>query len=54
MDDGNGTINFEDFCLILRDYARQSDPEAVFRNAFRAFYLDEQGWLYQNLILCFV
>ena len=43
VDDGNGNVSFEDFCNILTDLDKEMDTEAVFRNAFRAFYKDEEG-----------
>ena len=43
VDDGNGNVSFEDFCNILTDMDKEVDTEAVFRNAFRAFYKDEEG-----------
>ena len=43
VDDGNGNVSFEDFCNILTELHKEMDTEAVFRNAFRAFYKDEEG-----------
>ena len=43
VDDGNGNVSFEGFCSILTELHRETDTEAEFKNAFRAFYKDEEG-----------
>ena len=43
VDDGNGNVSFEGFCSILTELQKETDTEAEFRNAFRAFYKDEEG-----------
>ena len=42
-DDGTGNVDFNSFCNVLRELHSETDPEAVFRNAFRAFFKDEEG-----------
>ena len=44
FDDGSGTLNFPDFCNILRQISKEKDPESHFKYAFRAFSKDEKGW----------
>ena len=43
VDDGNGNVSFEGFCSILTELHKETDTEAEFKNAFRAFYKDEEG-----------
>ena len=43
VDDGHGNVSFEGFCSILTELQKESDTEAEFKNAFRAFYKDEEG-----------
>ena len=43
VDDGNGNVSFEGFCSILTELQKETDTEAEFKNAFRAFYKDQEG-----------
>ena len=43
VDDGSGNVSFDSFTTIIRELASETDPEAVFKNAFRAFFKDEEG-----------
>ena len=43
VDDGNGNVSFAGFCSILAELHKETDTEAEFKNAFRAFYKDEEG-----------
>ena len=43
VDDGNGNVSFAGFCSILTELHKETDTEAEFKNAFRAFYKDEEG-----------
>jgi len=43
VDDGSGNVSFQDFCSILTELHKEFDTEELFRNAFRAFYKDEEG-----------
>ena len=43
LDDGNGNVSFEGFCSILTELQKETDSAAEFRNAFRAFYKDQEG-----------
>ena len=43
VDDGSGNVSFEEFCSVLNDLQKETDTEAEFKNAFRAFYKDEEG-----------
>ena len=43
VDDGSGNVSFEEFCSVLSDLQKETDTEAEFKNAFRAFYKDEEG-----------
>ena len=54
MDDGSGNVSFDSFTTIIRELASETDPEAVFKNAFRAFFKDEEGWFALNVYLIFV
>ena len=43
VDDGTGNLNFESYCNVLRELHKETDAEAVFKNAFRAFSKDNEG-----------
>ena len=43
VDDGHGNVSFQGFCSILTELQKETDTEAEFKNAFRAFYKDEEG-----------
>ena len=43
VDDGHGNVSFDGFCSILTELQKETDTEAEFKNAFRAFYKDEEG-----------
>ena len=43
IDDGTASLAFEDFCLLLREKSKETDPEILFKDTFRVFSKDEEG-----------
>ena len=43
VDDGTASLDFEDFCLVLREKAKEIDPETLFKDTFRVFSKDKGG-----------
>ena len=43
IDDGTASLAFEDFCLLLREKSKETDPETLFKDTFRVFSKDEEG-----------
>ena len=48
IDDGSGTLNVDDFLLVMRESSRDLDIEIHFKDAFRAFSKDKDGECDQN------
>ena len=42
--DGNGTIEFSEFCLMMKRMMKETDSEMI-REAFRAFDRDGNGFI---------
>ena len=43
IDDGSASLAFADFCLLIREKAKELDPETHFKDTFRVFSKDEEG-----------
>ena len=43
IDDGSASLSFPDFCLLIREKAKELDPETHFKDTFRVFSKDEEG-----------
>ena len=43
IDDGSGNMDFNDFCLVMKEKTKEMDPEIHFKDTFRAFSKDEEG-----------
>ena len=43
IDNGSGTLNVEDFFLVMKESNRDIDMEMHFKDAFRAFSKDKDG-----------
>ena len=43
LDDGSGTLNFEDFCKVMLEKNQEVDAETDYKESFRVFSKDEQG-----------
>ncbi|XP_023325721.1 calmodulin [Eurytemora carolleeae] len=43
IDNGSGTIDFEDFLVVMREKVREIDLEIHFKDTFRVFSKDEDG-----------
>ena len=43
IDDGSGTLNVDDFLLVMAESSRDIDMEMQFKDAFRAFSKDKDG-----------
>ena len=37
IDDGTGTLDFNDFCLVIKEKTKEMDHETHFKDTFRAF-----------------
>ena len=48
IDDGSGTLDFSDFCLVIKEKTKEVDTEIHFKDTFRVFSKDEEG---KNAIL---
>ena len=46
IDDGSGTLNVDDFLVVMRESSRDIDGEIHFKDAFRAFSKDKDGALF--------
>ena len=47
IDDGSGTLDFSDFCLVIKEKTKELDSETHFKDTFRVFSKDEEG---KNLV----
>ena len=43
IDDGSASLSFPDFNLLIREKAKEVDPETHFKDTFRVFSKDEEG-----------
>ena len=43
IDDGSGTLDFTDFCLVMKEKTKELDSETHFKDTFRVFSKDEEG-----------
>ena len=43
IDDGSGTLDFSDFCLVIKEKTKEVDTEIHFKDTFRVFSKDEEG-----------
>ena len=43
IDDGSGTLDFSDFCLVIKEKSRELESETHFKDTFRVFSKDEEG-----------
>ena len=43
IDDGTGTLDFNDFCLVIKEKTKELDHETHFKDTFRAFSKDDEG-----------
>ena len=43
IDDGTGTLDFNDFCLVIKEKTKEMDSETHFKDTFRAFSKDDEG-----------
>ena len=43
IDDGSGTLNFSDFCMVIKEKSRELESETHFKDTFRVFSKDEEG-----------
>ena len=43
VDDGSGNLDFNDFCLVIKEKTREVDTEIHFKDTFRVFSKDEEG-----------
>ena len=43
LDDGSGTLNFDDFCKVIQKKKKEVDPETDYKETFRAFSKDDEG-----------
>ncbi|XP_023346987.1 calmodulin-2/4 [Eurytemora carolleeae] len=43
IDDGSGTLDFNDFVLVMGDKCKEMDNETHFKDTFRVFSKDEEG-----------
>ena len=43
IDDGSGTLDFNDFCLVIKEKTKEVDTEIHFKDTFRVFSKDEEG-----------
>ena len=43
IDDGSGTLDFTDFCLVIKEKTKELDSETHFKDTFRVFSKDEEG-----------
>ena len=43
IDDGSASLAFPDFCLLIGEKAKETDPETHFKDTFRVFSKDEEG-----------
>ena len=43
IDDGSGTLDFNDFCVVIKEKNKELDSETHFKDTFRAFSKDDEG-----------
>ena len=43
IDDGTGNLDFNDFCLVMKEKTKELDSETHFKDTFRVFSKDEEG-----------
>lgn len=43
IDDGTGTLDFNDFCVVIKEKNKELDFETHFKDTFRAFSKDDEG-----------
>ena len=43
IDDGSGTLDFNDFCVVIKEKTKELDTETHFKDTFRAFSKDDEG-----------
>ena len=43
LDDGSGTLTFDDFCKVMLEKNQEVDPENDYKESFRVFSKDEEG-----------
>ena len=58
VDDGSGTLDFSDFCLVIKEKTKELDSETHFKDTFRVFSKDEEGGdiveVSSNLVGCLI
>ena len=45
IDNGTGTLDFNDFCIVIKEKNKELDSETHFKDTFRAFSKDDEGKL---------
>ena len=50
IDDGSGTLDFNDFCVVIKEKNKELDFETHFKDTFRVFSKDDEGENFQNWI----
>ena len=43
IDDGSGTLDFSDFCLVIKEKTKELESETHFKDTFRVFSKDEES-----------
>ena len=43
IDDGSGTLDFNDFCVVIKEKNKELDSETHFKDTFRVFSKDDEG-----------
>ena len=43
IDNGTGTLDFNDFCVVIKEKNKELDFETHFKDTFRAFSKDDEG-----------
>ena len=43
IDDGSATLDFKDFCFVIKEKTREMDTETHFKDTFRVFSKDDEG-----------
>ena len=46
IDNGSGTLDFNDFCVVIKEKTKELDTETHFKDTFRAFSKDDEGKMY--------
>ena len=48
IDDGSSTLNSEDFCLLVMEKNKEIDTETLFKDTFRVFSKDNEGYTFER------